>query len=464
MPPPIKGTYALISLGCPKSLVDSECMAGLLKAAGYQLAQQPEGADFVLVNTCGFLRSARKEALDTIHEMIRLKRKGLLRGIIVAGCLVQRERESLVRRCQGIDQIVGVFARDEIVKAAERVVARAGVVESWFDGPSDRPLCDADRLRLTLPHVAYLKISEGCDRRCTFCTIPAIRGKHSSKPIEQVLDEARRLASEGAREVILVAQDTTYYGVDLYGEPRLAQLLAGLEQIPGIEWIRLMYLYPKHLTDELIEVVASGRKVLRYLDLPLQHIDDSILRAMNRGVTRAETERLVDRLRDRIEGLVLRTTLMTGFPGETEQQFEELLGFVRQRRFERLGVFAYSREEGTPSDRMSGHLPGAVAQARRQRLLALQQQIAFAWTESLVGRQLEVIIDRALAEQSDAFVGRSYADAPEIDGVVYVTGQGLKPGQIVPCEIVAAQGYDAIGVAVGPDVRGPEGLAAMSGE
>lgn len=445
-----KGTCCLVSLGCPKNLIDSERMLGLLRMEGYQLTSQPEGADFVIINTCGFLKCARDESVETIREMGRLKRRGLLRGIVVAGCLAERDQDALLRQCPEIDQLIGVFSREEIVKAADRLLGGVTEQRTLFQPAPSRPLSDAGRLRLTPSHLAFLKISEGCDRLCTFCTIPKIRGKHASKPLEQVVQEAEQLAAEGTRELVVVAQDTTYYGLDLYGEPRLAQLLARLDPIPGIEWIRLMYAYPMYVTDELIESLAAGRKILPYLDLPLQHISDPQLRGMNRRVTRRETEQLLDRLRERIERLVLRTTMITGFPGETDEQFEELLQFVQQRRFERLGAFVYSREPGTPSDRMRGHVPAKVAEARRDRLLAAQQEIAFAWNQAQVGRRLDVLIDRDIPDQPNAFVGRSYADAPEIDGVIYVTGENLAPGQLVACEIVASQEYDLVGAAVEP--------------
>jgi ribosomal protein S12 methylthiotransferase len=447
---PSKGTYSLISLGCPKNLVDSERMLGLLSMDGYTLVPEPDGADFVIVNTCGFLAVARKESLDTIREMVRLKKRGRVRGVIVAGCLAQRDKEALLQQCPGIDQLVGLFGRDEIVQAADRLFGQIEEQRTLFRPATTKPMSDADRFRLTPRHLAYLKISEGCDRLCTFCSIPSIRGKHVSKPMEQVAAEAEQLAADGVRELVIVAQDTTYYGVDLHGEPRLADLLTRLEGIAGLQWIRLMYLYPAHFTDALVDRLATGGKILPYLDLPLQHIDDKILRRMNRRVTRAETEALLDRLRRRIGGLVLRTTLITGFPGETEEQFEDLVEFVRQRRFERVGVFSYSREPDTPSHHLPGHLPEKVKQARRNHLLAVQQEIAFAWNESQVGRQHDVMIDRYIPGEDTACLGRSYADAPDVDGAVYVTGQDLAPGRIVPCEIVAAKEYDLIGAAVGP--------------
>lgn len=444
-----KGTYSIVSLGCPKNLVDSERMLGLLRLDGYEMVPQPEGADFVVVNTCGFLASARQESLDTIREMIRLKKAGRLGGVLVTGCLAQRDQEALLEQCPEIDQLLGLFARDEVTKVADRLVGGLAEQRTLFRPASTQPLSDRDRLRVTPRHMAYLKISEGCDRLCTFCTIPSIRGKHVSKPIEAIADEAEQLAAEGVRELVLVAQDLTSYGLDLYDRPALAELLVRLEQIERVDWIRLMYLYPEYVTDELVDVLARGTKVLSYLDLPLQHINDRVLRRMNRRVNRAQTEQLLDRLRERIPGLVLRTTMITGFPGETEEQFEELLEFVRQRRFERLGAFDYSREPGTPSDRLDGHLPDEVRHRRRDELLAVQQEIAFAWNGAQVGRQLEVLIDRDIPGESNALIGRSYADAPEVDGVVYVTGEGLAAGQIVPCEIVTFQGYDLVGVAVG---------------
>jgi ribosomal protein S12 methylthiotransferase len=275
-----------------------------------------------------------------------------------------------------------------------------------------------------------------------------MRGPYASKPIEEIVAEARELAADGVRELVLVAQDTTFYGIDVGGQPRLAELLRRLQEVDELAWIRVMYLYPAHITDDLIDVLASGKKILPYLDMPLQHISDEVLQRMRRRVSREETEQLLDRLRGRIDSLVLRTTLMTGFPGETEEQFEELLDFVVRRRFERLGVFAYCDEAETPAAVLDGHLPEEVKQARRDRLMAAQQQIAFRWNASRVGRQLDVIIDRCISPEQDAYVGRSYADAPEVDGQIYVTGENLVPGQIVPCEVVASQDYDLIGVRV----------------
>lgn len=441
-----KATYALISLGCHKNLVDSERMAGLLKLEGYRMVETPQGADFVVINTCGFIADARQESNGAIGEMCRLKRDGKLTGLIVAGCLAERDKEKLLVVHPEIDQLVGVFGRDEITAAADRLIGGLSEQRTVFHPAPTQPLHDDNRLRITPPHLAFLKIAEGCNRLCSFCAIPALRGKYASKPVEEVVDEARRLADDGTKELVLVAQDSSYYGTDLYGQPRLAELLTQLEGIDSLAWIRLMYLYPTQVTDELIDVLASGKKIVPYLDIPLQHINDEVLRRMRRQVGREQSKRLIDRLRSRIEGLVLRTTFLTGFPGETDQQFEELLEFVQGRRFERLGVFAFSSEPGTSAAELDGAVPEGVKHSRRDRLLAAQQEIAFDWAKAQVGRRMDVLIDRYMPGQSNAYVGRTYADAPEIDPVVYVTGEDLSPGGIVSCEIVTSQGYDLVGV------------------
>jgi len=440
------GSYALVSLGCPKNLVDSERMAGLLQLNGYRMVCEPDGADVVVINTCGFIADARTESYETIEEMLRLKARGRVGRVIVAGCLAERDKARLWEKYPAIDQLVGVFARDEISLTVGRLDRGEEEQRGLFRPAPTCPLPDTGRRRITLGHLAYLKIAEGCNRLCSFCSIPQMRGPYASKPIEQVVAEAEELAADGVRELVLVAQDTTFYGLDSDGQPRLAELLRRLEAVRGLAWIRLMYLYPMYITDELIDVLAGGGKVLPYLDLPLQHINDEVLRRMRRSVDRRQIEALLDRLRQRIGGLVLRTTLMTGFPGETEEQFAELLDFVARRRFERLGVFAFCDEPGTAAEALDGRLPEAVKQSRRDRLMAAQQEVAFAWNASQVGRRLDVIIDRPIADQPHAHVGRTYADAPEVDGQIYVTGEDLSPGQIVSCEVVAAEGYDLIGI------------------
>ncbi|MEX0978339.1 MAG: 30S ribosomal protein S12 methylthiotransferase RimO, partial [Pirellulales bacterium] len=407
------------------------------------------GADFVVVNTCGFIERAREESYGAIHEMLELKRKGDIRGVIVSGCLAEREKEKLLEALPEIDHLVGVFGREHVTKVADRLIGSLDEQRSVFQPAPSTPLIDRGRLRITPRHFAYLKISEGCDRLCTFCAIPKMRGKHATKPIEEVLAEARELAADGVRELVIVAQDTTYYGMDLYGEPRLVELLSQLEQIEGIEWIRLMYFYPMYVGDELIDTIAASERIIPYLDLPLQHINDTVLKRMQRRVDRRATEELLAKLRNKIESLVLRTTFITGFPGETDEQFEELVAFVQQQRFERLGVFTYSFEPDTPAARLGDHLPEEVKEARRERLLAAQQQIAFEWNAAQVGRQKEILLDRAVPQEKNAWIGRSAADAPDVDGVVYVTGRKLKAGKFVNCEFVATSDYDLVGVAVG---------------
>ncbi len=453
--PVAKGTYAFVSLGCPKNLVDSERMLGLLQVDGYRLVPEPEGADFVVVNTCGFIERARDESFAAIDEMLRLKEQGRIRGVIVSGCLAERQKEQLLAERPEIDSLVGVFAREEVARVADRLVGHLDEQRAVFQPAPIRPLRDTDRLRITPRHFAYLKISEGCDRLCTFCAIPKMRGTHATKPIEEVVREAEQLAADGVRELIVVAQDTTYYGLDLYGRPRLAELLRQLDQVAGLAWIRLMYFYPMYIDDELMETIADAQKIVPYLDMPLQHINDELLRRMARRVTRQETETLLTKLRDRIPGLALRTTLITGFPGETEPQFEELVDFVRTQRFQRLGVFTYSLEPDTPAARLPDQLPEAVKEVRRQRLMETQQEIAFAWNARQIGTQKDVILDRPVPNEPNVWVGRSHADAPDIDAAVYVTGgkKRLAAGDIVSCEIVASQDYDLVGVAVGKSAK-----------
>jgi ribosomal protein S12 methylthiotransferase len=415
------------------------------------LVADPDGADFVVVNTCGFIEQARDESLAAIDEMLDLKRRGRVRGVIVAGCLAERQQDEMLKERPEIDSLIGVFGREDVVQVADRLLGDLTEQRTVFRPAPVRALPDRDRLRITPRHFAYLKISEGCDRLCTFCAIPKMRGKHASKPIEGILDEARQLVADGVRELVVVAQDTTYYGMDLYGEPRLNELLRQLDQVEGVDWIRLMYFYPMYVSDELIETIAGAQRIVPYVDMPLQHIHDAMLRRMSRRVTRSETEALLTRLRERIPGLTLRTTLITGFPGETEEEFSALVEFVEQQGFDHLGVFTYSYESDTPSARLAGHLDEETKQLRRERVMAAQQPIAFARNQARVGQTYDVLIDQPVAGENNVWIGRTAADAPDVDGVVYVTGGGqpITAGAFVPCEIVAARDYDLIGVAVG---------------
>lgn len=440
--PASKGTYCFVALGCPKNLVDSEKMLGTLALDGYTLVTEPEGADFVIVNTCGFIEQSRAESKAVIREMLDLKREGRTKGVIVAGCLPERLGGALLEELPEIDHVVGVWGRDEIHRVADRLVGGAQEQRTLFRPAPIRALDDRARLRITPRHYAYLKISEGCDRTCTFCAIPKMRGRHVTKPIEQIVAEARELAADGVRELILVAQDTTYYGMDLYGEVKLVELLEALEEIDGIDWLRLMYLYPINFTERLIDQIAGSQRIIPYLDLPLQHINSRVLRRMQRRVNREKTIELVETLRERIPNLVLRTTFITGFPGETDEEFHELRQFVCDARFERMGVFTYSPEPGTPAMKLDGHLPDKVKQARRDELMAVQQEIAFAFSDSLVGYELDCLIDEQLDEST--WCGRIYADAPEIDGSVFVQGEGIEVGALIPVEISRREGYDLL--------------------
>ena len=441
-PRQMKAAFSFVSLGCPKNTVDSERMLGLLAQDGYRLVPDSGAADFVVINTCGFIDAARQESLGVIREMLDRKAAGEIKGVVVAGCLAERERELLLEEVPDVDAVVGVFGREEIVKVADRVMGTLEEQRTLFRPAAIRAQDDTARLRITPRHLAYLKVSEGCDRTCTFCAIPYMRGKHVSKPIPEVLREARELAADGVRELNLVAQDMTYYGMDTDGRPRLAELIRALDEVEGIDWVRILYNYPRHVTDDLIAAIAESPKVVPYLDMPLQHISDRVLKLMNRRHTRAETEAILARLRAAIPGLVMRTTFLVGSPGETEADFEELLAYVREARFERLGVFPYSFEADTPSAKLPGHLPEEVKAGRRDRIMAAQQENAFAFNESLVGRTMDVLLDGRDPNHPGRMLGRTYADAPDVDGLVQVSGAGLEPGDLISCEITGTVGYD----------------------
>jgi ribosomal protein S12 methylthiotransferase len=442
-------TFAFVSLGCPKNLVDSERMLGKLAQDGYALVPNADGADVVVVNTCGFIEPARQESMAVIREMLELKSQGRVGSVVVAGCLAERKKEELLQEVPEIDQVVGVFGREEIVQAVDRAVTQGSEQRELFRPAPVRAQEDVARLRITPRHYAYLKISEGCDRLCTFCAIPGMRGKHVTKPIEEVIREARELAADGVRELIVVAQDTTYYGLDLYGQTRLAELLRELNQVDGIEWIRILYAYPIYFSSDLIETLAESEKIVPYLDMPLQHISDRVLKRMQRRVNRAATEELLAQLRGAIPGLAMRTTFIAGFPGETEADVEELAVFMKTTRFERAGVFSYSLEPGTPAARLDGHLPEDVKTARRNRLMEVQQTIALEWSQAQVGKQIEVLVDGPDPETPNHVLARGHADAPDIDCVVRVKAKGLESGDLVQVKITAADGYDLIGRAIG---------------
>ena len=446
-----KGTYAFISLGCPKNTVDSERMMGLLQLDGYQLVNDPAGSDFVVVNTCGFIEQARQESFAAIDEMLELKKTGKTRGVIVSGCLAERQKEQLLQDRPQIDSLVGVFGRDEVTRIADRLIGDLDEQRTIFQPAPIRALPDDNRFQITPKHFAYLKISEGCDRLCTFCAIPKMRGKHATKPIEQIITEVQQLGQQGVRELIIVAQDTTYYGMDLYGEPKLKELLIELDKIESLDWIRLMYFYPMYIDEDLLDVINNANRILPYIDMPLQHINDTMLKRMSRRVNRTQTESLINKMRERIENLTLRSTLITGFPGETDAQFEELAGFVKQVRFDHLGVFTYSFEPDTPSGKLPDQIDDSMKEERREKLMAIQQEIAFELNNARVGDICDVIIDQPVPGQPGVWVGRSKRDAPDVDGLVFVTEteHNLALGNIVECEIVQTNNYDLVAAAVG---------------
>ena len=410
-------TFALISLGCAKNLVNSEQMLYLLDEAGYTLVPDPEGADFCIINTCGFIDAAKSEAIDNILEMAELKKEGKLGGLIVTGCLSQRYQDSILEELPEIDAILGISSFGDIVKAVQGL--ELGQKPRLFADP-DAPVEEIPRVVSTGPSWAYLRIAEGCSNFCAFCAIPYIRGHYRSRSMENVLAEARDLAAHGVKELIVIAQDITRYGIDLYGHRCLAQLCRELGKIEGVEWIRLHYLYPDQFDEELIDEIARNDKIVKYLDIPIQHINNAILKRMNRKGTGDEIRSLFQTLRERIPGLVLRTSLIAGLPGEGEAEFEELCEFLREAKIERAGVFPFSPEEGTPAAKMA-HCDEDEAQRRADLILQLQQPIMDAFCEGFVGKTLRVLVDH-YDEDEQRWVGRCYADSPDIDGEVRFEG------------------------------------------
>lgn len=427
----MKKSIALISLGCAKNLVISEQMLYLLDEAGYALSPDPEGCDAVIINTCGFIDAAKSEAIDTILQMAELKAAGKLGKIIVTGCLPERYRDDIRAELPEIDAVLGVGSFADIVSALDE--AFAGNIVEYF-GDKNAPVDELPRVVSTGPSWAYLKIAEGCDNFCAFCAIPYIRGRYRSRSMTNILEEARSLAEHGVKELIVIAQDITKYGTDLYGKRSLAELCSKLSEIDGIEWIRLHYTYPDQFDDELIDEIASNDKIVKYLDIPIQHINDGILRAMNRHGTSGDIRRLFKDLRQRIPGLVLRTSIIAGLPGEGEAEFEELCEFLREAKIERAGVFPFSPEEGTRAAKME-HVDFETAQRRAELIMQLQSEIMEEFCRSQVGKTLRVLCE-GYDEEQKMFFGRSYADSPDIDGLVFFDGAGCE-GNIVDVKITA---------------------------
>ena len=440
----MENTFAMISLGCAKNLVNSEQMLYLMDEAGFRLVPDPDGADIAIVTTCGFIDAAKTEAIDSILQMAELKNAGRLGGLIVTGCLAERYKDTILQELPEIDAVLGVGSFGDIVRAAEAVMD--GNSLSLFAGNS-QPVEEIPRVVSTGPAWAYLRIAEGCDNFCAFCAIPHIRGRYRSRSMENVLSEAKELAEHGVKELIVIAQDITRYGTDLYGRRCLAALCRELKKIEGIEWIRLHYLYPDQFDDELIDEISNNDKIVKYLDIPIQHINNTILKRMNRRGTGDEIRDLFRELRRRIPGLVLRTSLISGLPGEGEAEFEELCAFLREAKIERVGVFPFSPEEGTPAAKMP-HVDEAEAQRRAELIMELQAPIMDDFCQGFVGRTLRVLCD-GWDEENECFTGRCYADSPDIDGQVLFTG-GCREGDMVQVLINSAED----GILYGEEVQG----------
>lgn len=436
-------TVAFVALGCPKNIVDSEKMLANIGQAGFVLSNDADDADIVVINTCGFIKPARDEAMEAITKAVRQKKMGNVKKVIVAGCLAQRMGADLAKKIDGIDAIAGLGARDDIARIINRTFARGAQKKRFYLKPVGKDIHDdTGRLLITPRHTAYLRISEGCDRACSFCTVPAIRGPFRSKPPQQVIAEARELVENGAVELIVIAQDSSYYGKDLGLMNGLAMLIKQLDKIEPLRWIRLMYLHPAGIDDVLIETIAGCKKVVNYIDMPVQHINNHILRAMQRGRTKAKIINLIEKLRAAMPDVALRTTLIMGFPGETNRQFEELLDFVRWARFDALGCFLFYAEEGTPAAKMPGQVREAVKNERVERLMLTQQEIAFEKGRERIGHELLCLIDQVVDGRLGR--GRFYGQAPEIDGICYIRDCSAKPGQLVKVKVTGSQDYDLL--------------------
>lgn len=432
-----------ISLGCDKNLVDSEVMLGMLTGKGYEITDDENEADVVVVNTCCFIGDAKEESIHNILEMAELRKAGDIKALIVTGCLAQRYKEEVQTEIPEVDAIIGTTAIDAIVETLEDVLAGQG--HNHIEDINRTPVYDKSRIVTTGGHYAYLKIAEGCDKRCSYCIIPKVRGNYRSIPMESLLAEARKLVEFGAKELILVAQETTLYGKDLYGEKSLPRLLHELCKIDGLYWIRILYCYPEEITDELIETIRTEEKVCHYLDIPIQHASDNILKRMGRRTNQAELRDMIARLRERIPDICLRTTLITGFPGETQEDHEELMAFVDEMEFDRLGVFTYSAEEDTPAAEFEDQIEEEIKKDRQAEIMELQQEIAFEKAENAVGRTVLAMIEGGLPNEN-AYAARTYMDAPNVDGLVFVqTSRELMTGDFVKVKITGSYEYDLIG-------------------
>lgn len=436
-------SVGMVSLGCSKNRIDAEIMLNLLNDGGFELTQAAEGADIVIINTCGFIEDAKKEAIDTILEYASLKKHGMIRSIVVTGCLAERYGEQILSELPEVDAVVSIGANMDIASICRRSLEEEHI---FAGGKKDDLPLDGARIVTTPPYTAYIKIADGCDNRCSYCAIPGIRGRFRSRRIENIVKEAGGLASNGAKELIVIAQDTTRYGKDIYGEYRLPELLEELSKVEGIEWIRIMYCYPECVTDRLLDVMASNDKIVKYMDLPIQHCSGRVLRNMHRRGDREYLLGVLKRIRDRVDGIALRTTVMTGFPGETEEDFEQLERFVEEAQFDRLGCFAFSPEEGTPAAEMEGQIEDEVKIKRQEIIMTRQMEVSERKLAAIEGETLRVLAEGFDGEQS-LWYGRSYMDAPEIDGRVYFSSDRdhVTAGEFVNVEITGHTEYDLIG-------------------
>ncbi len=440
-----KYKIGMISLGCPKNQVDSEIMLAKLEEAGFEITADPYESDAVVINTCGFIEDAKKEAIDNILEMAELKKDGTIKALIVTGCLAERYRDEVMGEIPEIDAVIGIGANADIVEVCLRAIE--GEKYSAFPSKYDLPL-SGQRLLTTPEHWAYLKIAEGCSNCCSYCAIPMIRGKFRSRPMEDIVQEAEALAQNGVKELIVVAQDTTKYGADIYGELKLPKLLKKLSQIEGIVWIRLLYCYPDSITDELLKEMRDNEKICNYIDLPLQHADENVLRRMNRTGSKQELLELVKKIRSYLPDAILRTTLITGFPGETEEEFETLCEFVDEAKFDRLGCFAYSAEEGTKAAEMPDQIDEQTKADRGDIIMRRQFEIFSELQDKKIGKTVKAVVE-GYDDYSDCYIGRSYMDAPEIDGSLYFTSAvSLDDGEFVMVKIINSKEYDLLGECV----------------
>lgn len=432
-----------ISLGCDKNLVDTEVMLGMLASRGYEMTNDEQEADIIVINTCCFIHDAKEESIQNILDMAEYKKSGSAKALIVTGCMAERYRQEILDEIPEVDEVLGTTAYDRILDAVD--AALAGQHEVMTADLDALPLPETKRLVTTGGHFAYLKIAEGCDKHCTYCIIPKIRGNFRSVPMERLLKEAQDLAEQGVKELILVAQETTLYGKDLYGEKSLPKLLRELCKISGIRWIRILYCYPEEITDELIQVMKEEPKICHYLDLPIQHANDTILKRMGRRTSKQELIDIVQKLRKEIPDICLRTTLITGFPGETQEQHEEVMEFIDTLEFDRLGAFTYSPEEDTPAATFEDQIDEAVKEDRQADIMELQQEIAFDKAEDMIGREVLVMIEGKVADEN-AYVGRTYRDAPNVDGLIFInTDVELISGDFAKVKVTGALDYDLIG-------------------